>query len=62
MRRQRSFLESRVHQIFGVQMHTHALLKKRIAVDDCDDTTGNKVGDDGNGATGYEDDDNFDGR
>ena len=25
---QRSFLESRVHQIFSVQMHTHALLKK----------------------------------
>jgi hypothetical protein len=43
-------------------MHTHALLKKRITVDNCDDTTGNKVGDDGNGATGYEDDDNFDGR
>jgi flavin reductase (DIM6/NTAB) family NADH-FMN oxidoreductase RutF len=56
VRRQRSFLESRVHQIFSVQMHTH-LLKKIITVDYCNDVTGNKVDDDGNDATGYDDDD-----
>jgi hypothetical protein len=58
---QRSFLESCVHQIFSVQMHTRAL-KKIITVDNCDDTTGNEVNDDGDGATGDDNNDNFDGR
>jgi hypothetical protein len=61
VRHQQSFLESRVHQIFSVQMHTRAL-KKSITVNDCDDTTGNEVNDDGDGATGYDNNDDFDGR
>ena len=59
---QRSFLESRVHQIFSVQMHTHHALLKKHHRHDCDDMTGHEVDDDGDGVTGYENDDDGDGR
>jgi hypothetical protein len=49
--------ESRIHQIFSVQMHTHALLKQSITVNDCDNTTGDKIDNNGDDATGYDDDD-----
>ena len=58
---QQSFLESCVHQIFSVQMHTHALLKKHHR-HNCDDTIGDKVDGDGDGSTGYDNDDDGDGR
>ena len=31
VRRQRSFLETKIHQIFSMQMHTHTLLKKSLS-------------------------------
>jgi hypothetical protein len=58
---QQFFLESHVHQIFSVQMHTHALLNKHH----ChvyDDTTGDEVDNNGDCATGYDDDGDGDGR
>ena len=39
-----------------MQMHMHSH-KKNITDDDCDDTTGDEVNDDGNGAMWYNDGD-----
>ena len=47
---QQSCVESRIQPVFFcMQMHMHSH-KKNITDDDCDDTTGDEVNDDGNGA------------